>query len=87
MHRAVQGCKDQGLHSNMQPFMKLFLTVLLAHLLKRFPASIVEHVRGKRQGIRAYVGHGAIPTGSRSQDFRSRRNDLQNISLSVPSLV
>ena len=48
------------MHTNMQPFMKLFLTVLLAHLLGDFPLQSSRMVRGKRQGIHAYLVHGAI---------------------------
>jgi hypothetical protein len=44
----------------MQPFIKLFLTVLLAHLLGDFPLQSSSMVRGKQQGIRAYLAHGAI---------------------------
>ena len=44
----------------MQPFMKLFLTGLLAHLLGDFPLQSSSMVRGKQEGIRAYVAHGAI---------------------------
>jgi hypothetical protein len=44
----------------MQPFMKLFLTVLLAHLLGDFPLQSSSMVRAKHQGIRAYLAHGAI---------------------------
>jgi hypothetical protein len=44
----------------MQPFMKLFLTVLLAHLLGDFPLQSSSMVRGKHQGTRAYVAHGAV---------------------------
>ena len=44
----------------MQPFLKLFLTVLLAHLLGDFPLQSSSMVRAKHQGIRAYFGHGAI---------------------------
>jgi hypothetical protein len=44
----------------MQPFMKLFLTLLLAHLLGDFPLQSSSMVRAKHQGIRAYIGHGAI---------------------------
>ena len=40
--------------------MKLFLTVLLAHLLGDFPLQTSSMVRAKRQGIRAYLAHGAI---------------------------
>src|SRR5258708_21277697 len=44
----------------MEPFMKLFLTVLLAHLLGDFPLQSSNMVRAKHQGIRAYLAHGAI---------------------------
>jgi hypothetical protein len=44
----------------MQPFMKLFLTVLLAHLLGDFPLQSSSMVRAKHQGIRAYLAHGTI---------------------------
>jgi hypothetical protein len=44
----------------MQPFMKLVLTVLLAHLLGDFPLQSSTMVRGKHQGSRAYLAHGAI---------------------------
>jgi hypothetical protein len=44
----------------MQPFLKLFLTTLLAHLLGDFPLQSSSMVRGKHHGIRAYIGHGAI---------------------------
>ena len=44
----------------MQPFMKLFLTVLLAHLLGDFPLQSSSMVRARHQGIRAYVEHGAV---------------------------
>jgi hypothetical protein len=44
----------------MQPFMKLFLTVLLAHLLGDFPLQSSSMVRAKHHGIRAYIEHGAI---------------------------
>ena len=40
--------------------MKLFLTVLLAHLLADFPLQSSSMVRAKRQGIRAYIAHGAV---------------------------
>src|SRR6202047_4338108 len=53
-------CKGRVLHSNMQPFIKLFLAVLLAHLLGDFPLQSSSMVRGKQQGIRAYLAHGAI---------------------------
>ena len=44
----------------MQPFLKLFLAVLLAHLLGDFPLQSPGMVRGKHQGIRAYLAHGAV---------------------------
>jgi hypothetical protein len=44
----------------MQPLTKLFLTVLLAHLLGDFPLQTSSMIRGKRQGIRAYFAHGAV---------------------------
>ncbi len=44
----------------MQPFMKLVVTVLLAHLLGDFPLQSSSMVRGKHQGSRAYLAHGAI---------------------------
>jgi hypothetical protein len=44
----------------MQPFIKLFLTVLLAHLLGDFPLQSSSMVRAKHQGIPAYIEHGAI---------------------------
>src|SRR5207245_11162202 len=44
----------------MQPFMKLFLAVLLAHLLGDFPLQSSSMVRGKHQGTRAYAAHGAV---------------------------
>jgi hypothetical protein len=44
----------------MQPFTKLFLTVLLAHLLGDFPLQSSSMVRGKCQGVRAYVAHGSV---------------------------
>jgi hypothetical protein len=44
----------------MQPFLKSFLTVLLAHLLGDFPLQSSAMVRGKQQGIRAYLAHGAV---------------------------
>ena len=40
--------------------MKLFLTLLLAHLLGDFPLQSSSMVRAKRQGIRAYIEHGAV---------------------------
>lgn len=40
--------------------MKLFLTVLLAHLLGDFPLQSSSMVRGTQQGIGAYLAHGAI---------------------------
>ena len=44
----------------MQPFIKLFLTILLAHLLGDFPLQSSSMVRGKHQVSRAYLAHGAI---------------------------
>ena len=44
----------------MQAFVKLFLTVLLAHLLGDFPLQSSSMVRAKHQGSRAYLAHGAI---------------------------
>src|ERR1700693_545763 len=44
----------------MQPFIKLFLTVLLAHLLGDFPLQSSSMMRAKQQGIGAYIRHGAI---------------------------
>jgi len=44
----------------MQPFIKLFLTVLLAHLLGDFPLQSSSMVRAKHQGVRAYLAHGAV---------------------------
>jgi hypothetical protein len=44
----------------MQPFIKLFFTVLVAHLLGDFPLQSSSMVRAKHQGVRAYLSHGAI---------------------------
>src|SRR5215471_1274906 len=44
----------------MQPFMKLFMTVLLAHLLGDFPLQSSSMVRDKEHGIRGYIAHGAV---------------------------
>lgn len=44
----------------MQPFSKLFLTLLLAHLLGDFPLQTSAMVEGKSTGSRAYVVHGGI---------------------------
>jgi Protein of unknown function (DUF3307) len=44
----------------MQPLVKLFLAALWAHLLGDFPLQSSSMVRGKRQGIRAYLAHGTI---------------------------
>ena len=44
----------------MQPFIKLFLAALLAHLLGAFPLQSSSRVRAQHQGIRAYFGHGAF---------------------------
>src|SRR6266567_4240945 len=52
-------CKCRELHSYMQPFLKMLLAVLLAHLLGDFPLQSSSMVRGKHQGIRA-LAHGAI---------------------------
>jgi len=57
---ARQRCNFIGLHINMQPFMKLFLTVLLAHLMGDFPLQTASMVRAKQQGARAYIAHGAV---------------------------
>jgi hypothetical protein len=56
-------CKSGELHRNMQPFMKLFLAVLFAHLLGDFPLQSSSMLRGKRQGIPAYLVHGAVHVG------------------------
>src|SRR6267143_4772340 len=53
-------CKYRELHSYMQPFMKMLLSVLLAHLLGDFPLQSSSMVRAKHQGSRAYLAHGAI---------------------------
>ena len=44
----------------MQPFPKVVLTVLLAHLVGDFPLQTSHLVRGKERGSRAYVVHGGI---------------------------
>lgn len=44
----------------MQPFSKLALTILLAHLLGDFPLQPPSLMRGKAKGIPAYLWHGAI---------------------------
>jgi len=44
----------------MQPFLKSFLVVLLAHLLGDFPLQSSAMVRAKQQGIRAYLAHGTV---------------------------
>jgi hypothetical protein len=44
----------------MQPFSKLVLTILLAHLLGDFPLQTSNMVRGKGRGSRAYLTHGGI---------------------------
>jgi hypothetical protein len=44
----------------MQPFLKCFLAVLLAHLLGDFPLQSSAMVRGKHQGIGAYLAHGSV---------------------------
>lgn len=44
----------------MQPFVKLVLTVFLAHLLGDFPFQTSDMVQGKRQGWPGYLMHGGI---------------------------
>ena len=44
----------------MQPFSKLALAVLLAHLLGDFPLQTSNIVQGKDRGSRAYLVHGGI---------------------------
>lgn len=44
----------------MQPFLKVVLTVLLAHLVGDFPLQTSKLMRGKERGSRAYVVHGGI---------------------------
>src|ERR1700722_19090253 len=44
----------------MQPFTKLALAVLLAHLLGDFPLQTSNIVQGKGRGRRAYLVHGGI---------------------------
>jgi Protein of unknown function (DUF3307) len=44
----------------MQPFSKLCLTILLAHLLGDFPFQPSGMVQRKSKGIRGYIQHGAI---------------------------
>jgi hypothetical protein len=44
----------------MQPVLKLFLTLLLAHLLGDFPFQSAQLVANKRHGTRAYLAHGII---------------------------
>jgi uncharacterized protein DUF3307 len=44
----------------MQLFMKLALTVLLAHLLGDFPLQSSSMVRGKHERIGAYFAHGGV---------------------------
>ena len=44
----------------MQPFLKVVLAVLLAHLLGDFPLQTSNMVRGKERGSRAYLVHGGI---------------------------
>ena len=44
----------------MQPFLKLLLTVLLAHLLGDLPFQTSKMLQGKSQGSRAYVVHGGV---------------------------
>jgi hypothetical protein len=44
----------------MQPFPKLLLAILLAHLLGDFPLQTTSIVQAKSQGSRAYLVHGGI---------------------------
>ena len=44
----------------MQPFPKVALTVLFAHLLGDFPLQTSSMIRGKQHGSRAYLAHGGI---------------------------
>jgi hypothetical protein len=44
----------------MQPFPKLALAVLLAHLLGDFPLQTSNIVQGKDRGSRAYLVHGGV---------------------------
>ena len=44
----------------MQPFLKVVLTVLFAHLLGDFPLQTSTMVSGKERGSRAYLVHGSI---------------------------
>ena len=44
----------------MQPFLRLILTVLLAHLLGDFSFQTSKMMQGKSQGSRAYVVHGGV---------------------------
>jgi lysylphosphatidylglycerol synthetase-like protein (DUF2156 family) len=44
----------------MQPFTKLFLTALFAHLLGDFPLQSSKIAAGKRRSGTAYLAHGAI---------------------------
>jgi hypothetical protein len=44
----------------MQPYLKLVLTILLAHLLGDFRLQTSNVVRGKSHGNRAYLKHGGI---------------------------
>lgn len=44
----------------MQPFSKLALTALLAHLLGDFPLQSSDMVRGKSKGLGAYFAHGVL---------------------------
>jgi len=57
----IDGPQTTGRWRNwtLGPFTRLFLTVLLAHLLGDFPLQSSSLVRGKQHGIRAYVAHGA----------------------------
>jgi len=44
----------------MQPFSRLALTLLLAHLLGDFPLQTSAIVRAKGKGVRGYMAHGGV---------------------------
>ena len=44
----------------MQPFSKLAVSLLLAHLLGDFALQTPSMVQGKAKGVRAYLSHGGI---------------------------
>lgn len=44
----------------MQPVIKLFLAVLLAHLVGDFPLQSSAMLQRKRQGLRGYLEHGGV---------------------------